>query len=146
MCAARVDNEQSIRSAIDPDSIFLLELGVDTEGELRRIADLEYSVGFEKRARKEEPEEGQEPRDEESGDHRPDKTAAFAVNLGEGRGSGDPASGCCFRGAHCRRANVLCGIDSGLGRRLSRFRIRIDLIGLQLRHESLLLFVSLALI
>src|SRR5215471_160057 len=88
MRAARVNHEEAVGSAIHPDAIFLLELGIDTEGELRRIADLEYSVGFEKRAGQKEAKESQEPGHEESGDHGPYKTAAFAVNLGEGAGSG----------------------------------------------------------
>ena len=51
--AARVDHEHAVGSAIDPDAVLLLKLGVDAEGELRRIADLENCVGFEKSAREE---------------------------------------------------------------------------------------------
>src|SRR5580700_3290705 len=50
--AARVDHEDSVWSAIDPDAVLLLKLGINAECELRRIADLENCVGLKKSAGK----------------------------------------------------------------------------------------------
>src|SRR3984957_14147736 len=58
VCAARVDHEDSIRRAVNPDAIFLLKLGVDTQREFRGVAVLENRVWFEQSARQEETKEG----------------------------------------------------------------------------------------
>src|SRR5215472_568273 len=136
MGAARVDHKKAVGGAVNPDAIFLLELGVDAEREFRRIADLENGVGFEKSAGKKETEEGQEPCQQESGDHGPDKAPAMAIDFGGGGGSGDAAGGSCFRGSDRWCSHIFRGVRAGFSRRFRHFRIRIDLVGLQLRHES----------
>src|SRR5712672_2279111 len=61
MGAARIDNENAIGSAVDPDAIFLLPLGVDAERVVGWVANFEDGGGFEECARKKEPEEGDKP-------------------------------------------------------------------------------------
>src|SRR6202021_3662801 len=58
MGAACIDHEQAIRRAIDPDAIFLLELGIDAEREFGRVTNLKNGVRFKQSARKEKAEEG----------------------------------------------------------------------------------------
>src|SRR5258708_18988730 len=88
MRATRIDHEYPIGRAIDPDAILLLKLGIDSERELRGISNFENRVGFEKSARKKEPEEGQEPRSEKCRYAHPDQatTAAVDVSIGWTRG------------------------------------------------------------
>ena len=47
MCAARVNDEQTIGSSIYPDMIFLLEFCIDAESKFRRISNLEQSIWLE---------------------------------------------------------------------------------------------------
>src|SRR5258708_31588005 len=61
MGAARVDNENAIGSAVDPDAVFLLPLGVNAERVVGRIANFEDSGRLEERARQEEAKEGDKP-------------------------------------------------------------------------------------
>src|SRR6266404_3309429 len=61
MGAARVDNENAIGSAVDPDAVFLLPLGVDAERVVGRIANLEDGGRLEEGAWQEETEEGDKP-------------------------------------------------------------------------------------
>src|SRR5215469_8406785 len=86
MRAARVDHKKAVGRAVNPDAIFLLELGVDAECEFRWIADFENGVRFEKSTWKKETEEGEEPRHQEAGDHGPDKAPAMAIDFGRGSG------------------------------------------------------------
>ena len=65
--AARVDYEQPVRSAIDPDAVLLLKFGVDAQREFRGIADFENCVGLKKSAGKKESEEREKPRGQECG-------------------------------------------------------------------------------
>jgi hypothetical protein len=62
MGAARVDHENTVGRAIDPDAVSLLELGVDSESEFGGIANFKNRVRFEKSAGKKEAEESQKPR------------------------------------------------------------------------------------
>src|ERR1700752_703580 len=69
--AARIDHKQAIARAIHPDAEPLLPLGIDPEGVVRRIADLERRARFEKGARQKEAEECEEPRAQEGSDGDP---------------------------------------------------------------------------
>src|SRR6266849_5835439 len=51
MRAARVDDEDAVGRAVDPNAIFLLPLRIDTERVVGRIADFEYGGRLEERAR-----------------------------------------------------------------------------------------------
>src|SRR6185437_8715154 len=55
--AARIDYEKTIGRAVYPDTIFLLKLCINTEREVRGIADLERSIGFKQCARQEKAKE-----------------------------------------------------------------------------------------
>src|SRR5439155_14838639 len=61
MCAARINDEETIGCAIHPDAELLLPFGIHAKRILRRISDLENRVRFKKRARQEEAEERKEP-------------------------------------------------------------------------------------
>src|SRR6266403_32609 len=71
MRAARVDDENAIGSAVDPDTIFLLPLGVDAERVIGGIADLEDGGRLEERARQKKTEERDKPGAQETGDSTP---------------------------------------------------------------------------
>src|ERR1700730_5480783 len=67
MRAARVDDENAVGRAVDPDTIFLLPVGVHAERVVGGIANFENCGRFEQRARKEETKECDEPRTEKTG-------------------------------------------------------------------------------
>src|SRR5579862_4753717 len=121
--AACVDHEQTIGRAVNPDTEFLLKLGVDAECKFRGISNFENGIRFKQGARQKESKKSKEPCRQKGGDHGPHKAAALAVDLGRGRSSGYAGSSGCFRGSYRWRANILRGIDSGIGRLLGRFRI-----------------------
>jgi hypothetical protein len=79
--AARVDHKNAVGRAIDPDAVFLLELGIDSESELGRITNLENCVGFEKSAGKKESEESQKPGGKECRYAYPNQATTAAVNI-----------------------------------------------------------------
>ena len=137
MCAARINDEETIGCAIHPDAELLLPFGIHAKRILRRISDLENRVRFKKRARQEEAEERKEPCRQEGGHSHPNQPPAPLVDLGiRGARRGQPRRSGCLRGSHRRRAYILRGIHRGLGRGFRRLRIRIDLLGLRLRHVS----------
>src|SRR5262249_27299220 len=138
MRTPRVNHKQPIRRSINPDAIFLLELGVHPERKLRRVSNLENAVRLKKSTWKEKPEKREEPCHKESGDHGPDKAAAMAVNFGGGSGPSHTTSGGSLRCSDCGRAYILRRVHRRFRCGFSRLRIRIGLGGLQLRHESLL--------
>src|SRR6266478_2188445 len=96
MRAARVDDENTVGRAVHPDAVFLLPLGVDTERVVGGISDFEDGGRLEERARKEEAQEGDEPRAEKAGDAAPHQSAAAFLDLAI-----VGADGCNTRGA-CR--------------------------------------------
>src|SRR5215471_10881810 len=70
------DDEDAFGVAHYPDAVLILELGVDAETEIRRIADAELGLGFVERPRKEESEKHQQV-DAQRTEHRGhDKLAA----------------------------------------------------------------------
>src|SRR5258705_11732860 len=71
MGAAGVDDENTIGSAVNPDAIFLLPLGVDADRVVGRIANFENGGGLEEGAWQEEAEEGDKPGAEKTGDGAP---------------------------------------------------------------------------
>src|ERR1700739_1133079 len=64
MGAARVDDENAVGSAVDPDAVFLLPFGVDAECIIGRIANFEDGGRLEERARQKKTQEGDKPRAE----------------------------------------------------------------------------------
>src|SRR5215470_2841100 len=71
MCATGVDDENAIRRAVNPDTVFLLPLGVDAQRVIGGIANFEDGGRLEKRARQEKSEEGDKPGAQESRDGTP---------------------------------------------------------------------------
>src|SRR5690242_1724218 len=59
--ATGVNHKQAVRSAVHPDAVLLLPLGIHTECVIRREADLKHSGRFEKCARKKETQKRDEP-------------------------------------------------------------------------------------
>src|SRR5207248_6950266 len=74
--AASVNDEKTIRRAIDPDAIFLLPLGINPKSVVGGVSNLEGSTRLEQCARQEEAEECEKPRDQKSGDAHPCQSTA----------------------------------------------------------------------
>jgi hypothetical protein len=60
MRAARENNEDAVRSLVDPDTILLLPLRINAESIIRRKAHPEYARGFQNRTRQKKSQEHQE--------------------------------------------------------------------------------------
>src|SRR6266436_6622822 len=104
MRAASVDDEYAIRRAVHPDAVFLLPLGIDTQGVVRGVADLEYGGGFEERTGKEKTKEGDEPRAQKSSDSNPHETPPPLVDFTRlGAGSRQTSGSCSFGRTHGRQ-------------------------------------------
>src|SRR5713226_4899989 len=124
MRAARVDDENAIGSAVDPDAVFLLPLGVDAERVVGGIADLEDGGRLEERARQKETQKGDKPGAQETGDRAPHEATPATVDLVVLRTDRCQASGSrSFRGTHGRRAHI-AGCIIGANWRLRRNRFR----------------------
>src|SRR5260370_5326256 len=135
--AARVDHEDAVRCAIDPDAVFLLKLGIDPESELRGIANLENGVRLEQSAGKKESEEGEEPCSQERCHGDPYQPPPPPVDISVRRARRGKSSRCCrLRRSHGWRAYVLPRIHRARGCGLRRFWIRGRLAALRLRHTS----------
>src|SRR5579859_4114500 len=136
MGAARVDDEDAIGRAIDPDAIFLLPLGIHAERVVRGITDLENGGRLEQRARKKEAQEGNEPGAEKTGDRAPHQAATAGVDLtGVRRTDGSEARGARgFGGAHSRSADVAGRVFGDSHRCLGCIRFRFIRRGLRARH------------
>ena len=105
--AARVDHENAVGRAVHPDAIFLLKLCVDSQAEVRGIADLERSSRLEQCARQEEAEEGDEPRRHEGRECGPGKAPARLIDLVVvGADRGHARGRCRSRSSDRRRADV----------------------------------------
>src|SRR5258708_12385421 len=108
MGAARVDDKNAIGSAVDPDAVFLLPLGVDAERVVGWIADFEDGGGLEEGARQEEAKEGDKPGAQKTGDCTPYQAATTIVDLIVLRTTGcHPVAGRSFRGTPRRRPHLL---------------------------------------
>src|SRR5919109_896337 len=81
MCASRVNNEQTIRRAINPNAIFLLPFGVHAQPIVSGIADFETCRRFEQRSRQEEAEEGEKPGCKKCRHRRPGEASATAIDF-----------------------------------------------------------------
>src|SRR6266849_173886 len=81
MRAARVDDEDAVGRAVQPNAVFLLPLGVDTERVIGGISDFEDGGRLEERARQEEAQKSNEPRAEKTGDAAPHQAAAALLDL-----------------------------------------------------------------
>src|SRR5260370_27603377 len=116
MSAASVDDEHAIGCAVDPDAVFLLPLGVNTESVVRSVADLENCWRFEKRAGKKKTKERNEPSTEKSGDGNPNQAPPLSVDFTAlGTDSGQTASGRCFGSTDGRRTYVSRCYSRGSG-------------------------------
>src|SRR5579863_8468501 len=134
MRAARVDDEDSIGGAVDPDAIFLLPLGVHAERVIGGIADLENGGRLEECARKKEAQESDEPGAEKTGDRAPHQAATarvdFALVWTDG-GYARSARG--FGGANRRSADIAGGVCLTC-RGLRRIRFRLIRSIVRARH------------
>src|SRR5690348_13884527 len=75
MSAARIDHEEPIGSARDPDAVLLLPLRINADGVVSRRADAKNARRLEYRTRQEEPHEHEKESGERTGDRRPDHAA-----------------------------------------------------------------------
>src|SRR5436190_3147650 len=80
MCAARVDDKQSIGSLIDPNTVLLLILGIDPQGVVAWKSNFESAGRFKYGARQEEAHEHQEAGGQESRDAGPDNPPTNLVD------------------------------------------------------------------
>lgn len=127
--AARVNHEQAIGRAVNPNAIFLLPLRIDTKRVVRGITDLERSARLEQGARQEEAEKRQEPRDQERRDADPCQSTAALIDFFILRSDrGNAASGRSFGGADRRSSYIL--VRRRAGSVLFCLRILFDRIGL----------------
>src|SRR5882762_5204731 len=120
--AASVDDKHAIRRAVHPDAVFLLPLGIYTQGVVRGITNLEDRGGFEERTWKKKLKESDEPSAQETSDGSPDETPPPLVNFTRlGTDSRQTASRCCFGRTHGRRTNIggcISATGSGCFRRV----------------------------
>src|SRR5579862_5121160 len=136
--AAGVNHEQAIRCAIHPDAVFLLPLCIDTKRIVGGITDLERRPWLEESARKEEAEEGEEPRAQKCADSDPGQASSSLVNLGVlWPHCGDSTCRRCLRSPYCGSADVLVRRCAARRSFLGRFRVLLDRFGLRTRHEYL---------
>src|SRR2546430_5784412 len=104
---ASVDDKHAIRRAVHPDAVFLLPLGIYTEGVVRGVTNLEDGGGVEERTGKKKLKEGDEPSAQETSDSSPDETPPPLVNFTRlGTDSRQTASRCCFGCTDGRRTNI----------------------------------------
>src|SRR5579864_2869782 len=134
MRAARVDDEDAIGRAVDPDAIFLLPLGVDAERVVGGIADFENGGRLEESARKKETQKSDEPCAEKTGDRAPDQAATAGVDFALVWTDGGYARGArCFGGANRRSADIAGGVCLA-SRGLRRIRFRFIRSSVRARH------------
>src|SRR5690242_17475249 len=137
MCAARVDNKDAVWSAVHPDAVFLLKLGIYAQRVVGGIADLENRGWLEKRARQEKAEEGNEPCAEKRRDRAPDQTAAaFVGSAGLGPDARKAACRCGFGCADSRSADVFRRVLVAGSRRFRCLRLRFDRFRFRTRHSE----------
>src|SRR5215467_5298279 len=111
-----VDNKDAVRSTIYPDAVFLLELGVDAEGKVGRVANFKNCGWLEKSAREEKAKEGNEPRAQERCDRTPDQAAAtFVGSTGFWADAGHATGRSGFGSADSRSADVLRRVRAASG-------------------------------
>src|SRR5690242_15614785 len=137
MRAARVDNKDAVRSAVHPDAVFLLPLGVHTESVVGGIANFENRGRLKKCSRKEETKERNEPRAKKRRHGAPDQPATPFIGLA-GLGP-DAGYATCRRGfgrADGRRADVFCRVRTAGGRRFRRLRLRFHRFRFRTRHAE----------
>ena len=76
--ASRIYDKDPGSASHHPDPVLFLELCVDAQSEIGQRPDGELRFGFEKHARKKEPQKHQEIGSEKRADARPDKPSSFA--------------------------------------------------------------------
>ncbi len=133
--AARVNDEHAIGSAVHPDAILLLPLGVDAQGIVRGVADLEDGGRFEESTGKEKTKEGDEPCAQETSDGNPYQSPALLVHFtGFGTDGRQTGSSRCFGRTDGRRTNILGCISATGSGCLRCFRFWFGRIGFRARH------------
>ena len=95
MRAAGINHKEPVGSAVHPDAVFLLKLGVHAESVVRGIADFENRGRFEERSWEEEAEEGDEPCTKKGRNSAPDQAAASFIGFRRLRAD-------CRNAARCR--------------------------------------------
>src|SRR4029078_6061983 len=78
----RVNHEEPIWRAINPDAVLLLPLRIDTQSVIRRIPDFESRCRLEKRAAPEKKEKCNEPSGKKCNDAAPHQAPALPVRFG----------------------------------------------------------------
>src|SRR5215472_17194135 len=142
VCTAGINNKEAIGSAVHPDAVFLLKLGVKAKRVIRRIADLENRGRLKKGARKKKAKESDKPGAKKCGDAPPYQPAASFVSGARLRPhSSDTACGGRFGRADGGSADILgrvrfvCVSVTGSGS-FHRFRFWFDRLRFRRRHEQ----------
>src|SRR6266480_2840623 len=89
MSAAGVDDKHAVRRAVHPYAVLLLPFGIDAEGVVRSVTNLEHGGRFEERTWKEKTKKGDEPSAQKSGDgspHQPPPPLVDFTRLGTNGG------------------------------------------------------------
>src|SRR5207237_9769652 len=87
--AAGVDHKRAVRRAVHPYAVLLLPFGIDAEGVVRSVTNLEHGGGFEERTWQEKTKKGNEPSAQKSGDgspHQPPPPLVDFTRLGSNGG------------------------------------------------------------
>src|SRR5207244_569794 len=95
------------RRAVHPHAVLLRPFGIDAEGVVRSVTDLEHGGGFEERTWQEKTKKGDEPSAQKSGDGSPHQPPTPLVDFTWlGTHGGQTARRCCFGRTHGRRTNI----------------------------------------
>ena len=81
MGTTRIDDKNPVRRPVYPNAKFLLKLGIDSQTEICRVANLERSGRLKQRTWQKETEEGDEPCRHESGERGPRKAPAPLIDI-----------------------------------------------------------------
>src|SRR5215472_522657 len=140
MRTACINNKEAIGSAVHPDAVLLLKLGVYAKRVIRRIADLENRGRLKKGARKKKAKESDKPGAKKRGDAAPNQPAASFVGGARLRPNGsDTACGGRFGRADGGGADILGRVRfvsvTGSGS-FHRFRFLFDRLRFRRRHEQ----------
>src|SRR5258708_15785842 len=135
MCATSVNDENTTGRAVHPDAVLLLPFGIDAQGVVRGVTNLENRWRFKECAGKEKFEEGDEPCAEESSDADPHQPAPLLIDFaGLGTDSCQTASRRCFGRTDGRRTDISGCISTTGSGRLRRFRFWFGRISFRARH------------
>src|SRR5437879_2556877 len=115
--AAGVDDKHAVRRAVHPYAVLLLPFGIDAEGVVRSVTDLEHGGGFEERTWQEKTKKGDEPSAQKSGQAGPPPPLTRLVDFTWlGTHGGQPPRRCCFGRPHGGLPNIpVCFSATGSG-------------------------------